>query len=114
MIQFSLIYSSTEYSLDQLICWRLFVQCDYLPLVVSTDFHWCYRTRSSSIVGFGPTERRAIGLLGPVGRKPHYTLSMGESWNEGVRGTQVPALINADAATIRCVAGPGSGKTFGL
>ena len=39
---------------------------------------------------------------------------MGESWNEGVRGTQVPALINADAATIRCIAGPGSGKTFGL
>jgi len=39
---------------------------------------------------------------------------MSESWNEGVRGTQVPALINADAATIRCVAGPGSGKTFGL
>ena len=39
---------------------------------------------------------------------------MGESWNEGVRGTQVPALINTDATTIRCVAGPGSGKTFGL
>jgi len=35
-------------------------------------------------------------------------------WDEGVRGTQVPALINSDAATIRCVAGPGSGKTFGL
>jgi hypothetical protein len=35
-------------------------------------------------------------------------------WNEGVLGTQVPVLINLDAATIRCVAGPGSGKTFGL
>jgi DNA helicase-2/ATP-dependent DNA helicase PcrA len=35
-------------------------------------------------------------------------------WNEGVRGTQVPVLINSDAAIIRCVAGPGSGKTFGL
>jgi len=30
---------------------------------------------------------------------------MGESWNEGVRGTQVPALINTDATTIRCVTG---------
>ena len=39
---------------------------------------------------------------------------MGESWNEGVRGTQGPALISTDATTIRCVAGPGSGKTFGL
>src|SRR5271157_3318309 len=39
---------------------------------------------------------------------------MPESWNEGVRGTQVPPLINLDADTIRCVAGPGSGKTFGL
>jgi DNA helicase-2/ATP-dependent DNA helicase PcrA len=39
---------------------------------------------------------------------------MPESWNEGVRGTQVPLLINLDADTIRCVAGPGSGKTFGL
>lgn len=39
---------------------------------------------------------------------------MSESWNEGVRGTQVPPLINSDADTIRCVAGPGSGKTFGL
>ena len=46
--------------------------------------------------------------------KPHYTLSMPESWNVGVRGTQVPLLINLDADTIRCVAGPGSGKTFGL
>ena len=36
---------------------------------------------------------------------------MPESWNEGVRGTQVPLLINLDADTIRCVAGPGSGKT---
>ena len=35
-------------------------------------------------------------------------------WNHGVRGTQVPPLINSDASTIRCVAGPGSGKTFGL
>jgi superfamily I DNA/RNA helicase len=39
---------------------------------------------------------------------------MPESWNEGVRGTQVPPLINVDVDTIRCVAGPGSGKTFGL
>jgi DNA helicase II / ATP-dependent DNA helicase PcrA len=39
---------------------------------------------------------------------------MPESWNEGVGGTQVPLLINIDADTIRCVAGPGSGKTFGL
>jgi len=37
-----------------------------------------------------------------------------ESWNEGVLGTQVLPLINIDANTIRCVAGPGSGKTFGL
>ena len=36
------------------------------------------------------------------------------SWNEDVRGAQVPPLINSDADTIRCVAGPGSGKTFGL
>lgn len=39
---------------------------------------------------------------------------MPESWNQDVRGTQVPPLINSDADTIRCVAGPGSGKTFGL
>jgi superfamily I DNA/RNA helicase len=39
---------------------------------------------------------------------------MAESWNQDVRGTQVPPLINSDADTIRCVAGPGSGKTFGL
>lgn len=39
---------------------------------------------------------------------------MPKSWNEGVRGTQVLPLINSDANTIRCVAGPGSGKTFGL
>jgi superfamily I DNA/RNA helicase len=39
---------------------------------------------------------------------------MSESWNEGVRGTQVLPLINIDADTIRCLAGPGSGKTFGL
>ena len=38
---------------------------------------------------------------------------MPQSWNEGVHGTQVPALINSDARTIRCVAGPGTGKTFG-
>ncbi len=42
-----------------------------------------------------------------------YTSCMPESWNEGVHGTQVPALINSDARTIRCVAGPGTGKTFG-
>jgi DNA helicase II / ATP-dependent DNA helicase PcrA len=39
---------------------------------------------------------------------------MPHPWNEDVRGTQVPVLVNSDAATIRCVAGPGSGKTFGL
>jgi DNA helicase II / ATP-dependent DNA helicase PcrA len=39
---------------------------------------------------------------------------MAESWNQGVRGEQVPPLINSDADTIRCIAGPGSGKTFGL
>jgi DNA helicase-2/ATP-dependent DNA helicase PcrA len=39
---------------------------------------------------------------------------MPKSWNHDVRGTQVPLLINSDADTIRCVAGPGSGKTFGL
>lgn len=39
---------------------------------------------------------------------------MPESWNLGVRGSQVSPLINSDASTIRCVAGPGSGKTFGL
>lgn len=39
---------------------------------------------------------------------------MPQPWNEGVRGTQVPPLINSDADTIRCIAGPGSGKTFGL
>jgi DNA helicase-2/ATP-dependent DNA helicase PcrA len=39
---------------------------------------------------------------------------MAESWNKGVRGTQVLPLINSDADIIRCVAGPGSGKTFGL
>lgn len=39
---------------------------------------------------------------------------MPESWNHDVRGTQGLALINSDASTIRCVAGPGSGKTFGL
>ena len=39
---------------------------------------------------------------------------MPHPWDEGVRGTQVPILINSAAATLRCVAGPGSGKTFGL
>ncbi|MGA3318548.1 MAG: UvrD-helicase domain-containing protein [Candidatus Korobacteraceae bacterium] len=39
---------------------------------------------------------------------------MPESWNEGIRGRQLLPLINSDADTIRCVAGPGSGKTFGL
>src|SRR5436305_12568359 len=39
---------------------------------------------------------------------------MAESWNDKVRGDQVPPLINVDADTIRCIAGPGSGKTFGL
>jgi hypothetical protein len=39
---------------------------------------------------------------------------MPKSWMHGVLGTQVPLLINSDAIAIRCVAGPGSGKTFGL
>jgi DNA helicase-2/ATP-dependent DNA helicase PcrA len=39
---------------------------------------------------------------------------MPQSWNQGVLGTEVPLLINFDADMIRCVAGPGSGKTFGL
>jgi ATP-dependent DNA helicase UvrD/PcrA len=39
---------------------------------------------------------------------------MPQSWNQGVLGTEVPLLINSDGDTIRCVAGPGSGKTFGL
>lgn len=52
--------------------------------------------------------------LKPNAGESHYTLSMPEPWNESVRGTQVPLLINSDADTIRCVAGPGSGKTFGL
>jgi DNA-binding transcriptional LysR family regulator len=39
---------------------------------------------------------------------------MPHPWDEDVRGTQVPIVINPDAATVRCVAGPGSGKTFGL
>lgn len=39
---------------------------------------------------------------------------MSEPWNQGVRGEQVLPLINSDAGTIRCMAGPGSGKTFGL
>jgi DNA helicase-2/ATP-dependent DNA helicase PcrA len=39
---------------------------------------------------------------------------MSHPWDQDVRGTQVSILINSDAATLRCVAGPGSGKTFGL
>jgi hypothetical protein len=39
---------------------------------------------------------------------------MPQPWNDAVRGMQVPPLINSDADTIRCVAGPRSGKTFGL
>jgi hypothetical protein len=39
---------------------------------------------------------------------------MSKSWNKGVRGTQVLPLINNDAETMRVVAGPGTGKTFGL
>jgi DNA helicase-2/ATP-dependent DNA helicase PcrA len=46
-----------------------------------------------------------------AGRKPAETV---QPWNEGVRGEQVLPLINSDAPTIRCMAGPGSGKTFGL
>ena len=45
-------------------------------------------------------------MLNPAG--------MEEPWNQGIRGVQVLPLINSDADTIRCVAGPGSGKTFGL
>jgi superfamily I DNA/RNA helicase len=37
-----------------------------------------------------------------------------QPWNQGIRGQQVLPLINSDADTIRCVAGPGNGKTFGL
>lgn len=36
------------------------------------------------------------------------------SWNENVRGTQVLPLINSDETVLRVVAGPGTGKTFGL
>jgi len=39
---------------------------------------------------------------------------MSQSWDQGVLGVEVPPLINLDADTIRCVAGPGSGKTFGV
>jgi DNA helicase II / ATP-dependent DNA helicase PcrA len=39
---------------------------------------------------------------------------MVQPWNQGIRGEQVLPLINSDADTIRCVAGPGTGKTFGL
>ena len=39
---------------------------------------------------------------------------MSDTWNVGVRGTQVLPLINIDAGTIRVEAGPGTGKTFGL
>lgn len=46
--------------------------------------------------------------------EPYYTLPMPKSWDEGVRGTQLPPLINLDEDTIRCLAGPGTGKTFGL
>jgi DNA helicase-2/ATP-dependent DNA helicase PcrA len=35
-------------------------------------------------------------------------------WLEDVRGTQVLPIINLDDDTIRVVAGPGTGKTFGL
>jgi len=42
------------------------------------------------------------------------TTSKSEPWNEGVRGTQVLPLINADEKYIRVQAGPGTGKTFGL
>lgn len=37
-----------------------------------------------------------------------------EPWNEGVRGDQVPVLIETDAQYVRVEAGPGTGKTFGL
>jgi superfamily I DNA/RNA helicase len=43
-----------------------------------------------------------------------WTVSMPQSWNQDVLGTEVPLLINLDEDTIRCLAGPGSGKTFGL
>lgn len=35
-------------------------------------------------------------------------------WNRGIRGNQVLPLINEDGGCIRCEAGPGTGKTFGL
>lgn len=35
-------------------------------------------------------------------------------WLEGVQGTQVLPIINLDDDTIRVIAGPGTGKTFGL
>jgi DNA helicase II / ATP-dependent DNA helicase PcrA len=38
---------------------------------------------------------------------------MPQPWNQGVSGTELLPLINLDADTIRCIAGPGSGKTFG-
>jgi DNA helicase-2/ATP-dependent DNA helicase PcrA len=39
---------------------------------------------------------------------------MDAPWNTGVRGEQVLPLINEDGGCIRCEAGPGTGKTFGL
>lgn len=36
------------------------------------------------------------------------------SWNRDVHGDQILPLINLDADAIRVVAGPGTGKTFGL
>jgi len=42
---------------------------------------------------------------------PHETT---EPWNQGVRGVQVPPLINSNAKALRVQAGPGTGKTFGL
>jgi superfamily I DNA/RNA helicase len=37
-----------------------------------------------------------------------------QPWLDGVRGTEVLPLIEADAPVIRVEAGPGAGKTFGL
>ena len=41
-------------------------------------------------------------------------MAIQESWNDGVRGDEVPRLINSDAQMIRVESGPGTGKTFGL
>lgn len=42
---------------------------------------------------------------------PHTTT---QPWLKDIRGTQVLPIINLDDDTIRIIAGPGTGKTFGL